>query len=108
MTSEFVECKLMSFCRLACAGTTASVSGDIGVLSIKNGIHFSLPSCQCDLIEQYNVFELICESGFYSSLSLLAHSSYQEMDWNRWESSWYPYDFDAGSASVVKATVKQN
>lgn len=62
--SEFVVRLLLWFLGMACADASTSVSGDSCLLSIKKGILLSLPSCLCDHVEQYNVFELLCNSRY--------------------------------------------
>lgn len=94
VTSEFVVCLFISFLGLACAGTITSVSDESRVLSVKKGILVSLPSRLRSHIEQYNLFEFLCDSGYDLSLGFLAYSRFSYGDWSPCESSWYPYDFD--------------
>lgn len=56
--------------------------------------------------EQHNVFGLLRESGNDINLCFLAYSHSLEVGGNRYEWSWYPYDFDAGLVGCVEASVE--
>lgn len=64
--------------RVACDGHSVSVFGDSRVLSVKKGILVSLPSCLRSHIEQFNVFELLQNTGYDVILSFLGHSRARE------------------------------
>lgn len=57
-TSKSVECILILFLGLGCAGTSTLVSGNSLGVRLKRGILWSLPSRLSSHFEHYNVFEL--------------------------------------------------
>lgn len=55
-------------------GNSAPVLGDNHVLIVKKVILLSLPSHLCGHIKQYNIFAILCDSAYDSSLGFLAYS----------------------------------
>lgn len=86
-----------------CSGTSASVSGDRGVMSVTNGILLSLPLRLHGHTEQYNVFELLLDSSYDMKLGFLAISNSPEVDWSLCESTWYPFNFEMGLVRFAEA-----
>lgn len=103
--SKFVVFTFISFFRLACTGTSASVSGETRVSSFKKLIVVSFPSRLCDHIELYNVFELLSDSLCDMGIRFLAYRCSWEADSSRGKSSWYPFDFQIVLVSCVEAIV---
>lgn len=95
---------LISFLRLACPGSRALLSDDNRVLNVNKKKLLSLPFRLFGHIYQYNVIELLRNSGYGMNLAFPAHCHSPEFDWRHGKSSWYPYDFVAGLVRCVQAT----
>lgn len=65
-----------------------------------------LSSRLCGHVEQYSLFQLLCDSSYDIYLGFLAHGRSWEVDSSRWESSRHPYDFHIALVSNVKGTVE--
>lgn len=84
---EGVVCVFIAFFGLACIGTRASVFGDSCFLNVKMRKMVSLHSPSGGRTEQYNGFELLCDSSLIINLGFLAYSRCLEVDWSRCKSS---------------------
>lgn len=71
-TTEFMIFITTSFFRLACAGTSASVSSHSRELSVRDGRMVSLSSHLAGHVELYNVFELLHYISFGFNLGFVA------------------------------------
>lgn len=61
-------CSFISFLWVTCAGTSAPVSGDTRPLAVNKGIVASLASHPLGHCEQYDAFELLCDSDYDKNL----------------------------------------
>lgn len=51
------------------------------------------------------MFELLCDSSFGMGLGFLKYCLSRKVGWSRPESSWYPYNSDAGVVRFVEASL---
>lgn len=86
----------ISFFGLTRTSTSASVSGNVMLLSVKKRVLAALTMRLRSHIEQYNVFKLLYDTSYDTSFGFLAFSRPRKCDWSRCESSLYPHDFNAG------------
>lgn len=84
---EFVVCPLTSLLQLTGASPSASGFGDRCALSVEKRILASLSSRPSGQNEQYNMFEVLCDSGYDINLGSLAQNHYRDVDWSPGELS---------------------
>lgn len=96
----------ISLLGLACDKTTVSVVANNFVLCVNKGEMVSLPSRICGNVEQLDVFGLLWESSYDTTLGSIAYCCASEFKWCRCKSSRYPYDFDKREVTCVTASVE--
>lgn len=82
------------------------LSTDSPAFSVKQGIVMLIPSLICSHFERYNVFELLSKCSYDMNLGFLTYTYSQEIDWNLFKSSRYPYHLNTGLVSCSEESVK--
>lgn len=94
--SEFTVCNFTAFLCWARDGTVCA-KGSSGSPSIwDSDVLVLLLPAVCEKLENMSVMYVLHDSGFDMSLSYMAYSRSQDVDWPWCMSSWFPYDLKMG------------